>query len=122
VFMVDAPVGANRGLFRIGKGLDAEGNVTGGWTPWTDVPEWGSWNNQGAAIALTDLDGSGQTDLVVLMIDNPAGENQARFRVGRHLDSTGTATAGWTPWQVVPNWFSWENQGAGVAVLDRPDG
>jgi hypothetical protein len=118
VFMVDNPPGQNRGLYRIGRDLDAGGAVTGGWTPWIDVPDWFSWENQGAGIALADVNGNGKQDLVVLMVDNPPGLNQAKYRVGRDLDAGGAVTGGWTPWVNVPEWFSWENQGAGVAVAD----
>ena len=122
VLQVDASGAENRGLFRIGKDLDAEGVVQGGWTQWSEVPEWNSESNQGCAIALSDLDASGHLDIVIFMIDSPMGENQARFRVGRNLDDGGAVGGGWTPWQTVPNWFSWENQGAGVAVIDRAGG
>lgn len=123
VFLVDAPIGGNRGLYRIGRDLDAEGRIASdAWTDWMEVPNWESWSNQGAAIALADLDGNGQLDLIVFTIDNPLQENAGRFRVGRNLDANGAVTSGWTSWQVVPNWFSWENQGAGVAVIESAGG
>ncbi|HEV3014727.1 MAG TPA: hypothetical protein VG499_15760, partial [Actinomycetota bacterium] len=85
VAMVDAPAGKNQGLFRVGRGLAADGTVTGGWTPWIPVPDWFSHQNQGAGIALADLGGNGAQDLVVAMVDAPAGKNQGLFRVGRGL-------------------------------------
>jgi hypothetical protein len=123
VFMVDdVPEGQNRGLYRIGNALNSDGAVTGGWSPWIDVPDWFPWENQGAGIAVADLDGSGQLDLVVLMVDNrpnlPDGQNRGLYRVGKTLDADGTVTGGWGPWIEVPEWFSWENQGAGIAVAD----
>ena len=87
--MVDAPPGQNRGLFRIGRKLDDDGHVTGGWTPWIDVPDWFSFENQGAGVAVGDVDGDGQADLIVLMIDNPDGQNQGYYRVGQQLDADG---------------------------------
>ena len=36
--MIDNPAGKNQGYYRIGKTLDANGNVTGGWSPWIPVP------------------------------------------------------------------------------------
>lgn len=120
VLMVDNPGGQNRGLYRVGKRLDAIGNVTGGWTPWIDVPDWFSFDNQGAGIAVGDLDRDGRLDLVVLMVDNPAGQNRGVYRVGKKLDANGNVTGGWGPWIDVPDWFSFENQGAGIA-LSPPD-
>ena len=113
VFMIDNPPGQNRGLYRVGRSLDANGNVTGGWTGWADVPDWFSCENQGGGIAVADLNGDGTQDLVVFMIDNPPGQNRGLYRVGRSLDANGNVTGGWTGWADVPNWFSWENQGGG---------
>jgi hypothetical protein len=89
-------------------------------------PGLGVLGNQGAGIATADLDGSGQPDLLVLRVDAPAGTNRGLYRVGRNLDAAGTPTGGWSGWLEVPEWESWENQGAGIAVADlngsgRPD-
>ena len=118
VLMVDNPPGLNRGLYRIGRDVDVTGNVTAGWAPWIDVPDWFSWENQGAGLALADLNGNGRLDLIAFMIDSPPGQNRGLFRVGRDLDAAGNVTNGWTGWMDVPDWFSWENQGGGVAVAD----
>lgn len=118
VFQVDGAKEQNRGVYRVGRSLNAAGEVTGGWGPWIDVPEWRSWQNQGAAVAVADLDGNGRADLVVLRVDNPPGPNGAYYRVGRSLDGDGVATGGWGPWQAVPDWTYHENQGAGIALAD----
>ena len=115
ILMVDNPLQQNRGLYRIGRTLDGAGHVTGGWTPWMDVPDWFSWENQGADVAVADLGGDGGRDLVVFMIDNPPQQNRGLYRIGRNLDSNGNVSA-WTPWIDIPDWFSWENQGGGIAV------
>ncbi len=86
VLMVDSPEGKNQGLFRVGRALDGAGAITAGWTPWIAVPEWFSHQNQGAGIALADLGNNGGQDLVVAMVDAPAGKNRGLFRVGRGLD------------------------------------
>ena len=115
--MVDNRVGQNRGLYRVGRGLDADGVVTGGWSGWVEVPDWFSWENQGGGIAVVDRGAT--RDLVVFAVDNPPGQNQAFYRVAANIDVKGNPAAGWSPWRVVPNWFSWENQGAGIAVVRR---
>jgi hypothetical protein len=117
VGMVDNPGGQNRGLFRVGRTLDPAGTATGGWTPWAEVPDWFSWENQGLAVAVTPPTQQGSRDLVILMVDNGAQANRAVYRLGRNLDADGNVTD-WTPWVDVPGWFSWENQGCGVAVAD----
>jgi hypothetical protein len=118
VFLVDAPDGQNGGFYRIGHHLAADGTVTGGWGPWLAVPDWFAWENQGADIAVADIDGSGTPDLVVMMVDAPQGQNGAYYRVGHDLAADGAVTGGWGPWLKVPDWRFWENQGAGIAVAD----
>jgi hypothetical protein len=105
VFMADAGPDQNRGLYRVGRDLDAAGNPTGGWTAWRDVPDWFSFENQGASIAVVDIDRDGKQDLVVFMIDSPVGQNAGFYRVGKALDVDGTVTGGWGPWMAIPDWF-----------------
>ncbi|MFI9406341.1 galactose oxidase-like domain-containing protein [Nocardia sp. NPDC052316] len=119
VFMVDNPEGQNAGFYRVGSRFTADGTVAA-WGPWLEVPEWFGWENQGAGIALADLSGNGRLDLVIFLVDNPPGQNQGYYRIGRDLAADGTVTGGWTPWLPVPDWFGWENQGADICltVLD----
>ncbi len=122
VFQVEQAVpGPNRGLFRVGRKLDKQGRVTGGWSGWQQVPGWESWRNQGAAIAIADLDGDGAPELVVFRVDDFHGDNATRpnkgfYRVGRQLTDAGLI-ASWSGWVEV-DWFSWFNQGAGLALAD----
>jgi Domain of unknown function (DUF1929)/FG-GAP-like repeat len=118
VFMVDNPQGQNQGYYRVGKKLDANGNVTGGWGPWVTIPDWFSFQNQHGAISVADLDADGRPELIVLMVDSPEGQNRGLYRIGKKLDINGNITGGWTEWMDVPDWFSWENQGVGVAIID----
>ena len=117
VLMVDNAAQLNRGAYRVGHDLDADGNVTAGWSDWHDVP-WFSWENQGAGIAVADLGGNGRPDIVVMAVDNGLQQNRGVYRVGRDLDADGNAANGWSDWHDMPSWFSWENQGGGVAVAD----
>ncbi|WP_067813729.1 galactose oxidase-like domain-containing protein [Nocardia inohanensis] len=120
VLMVDDPEGQNAGWYRMGSGFATDGSVRD-WGPWQAVPDWFGWENQGAGLALADLNGNGQLDLVMFVVDNPPGQNQGYYRVGRDLAADGTVTGGWTPWLAVPDWFGWENQGADIC-LTRIDG
>lgn len=122
VFQIEHRVpGPNNALYRIGRKLDAQGNVTGGWSNWQPIPGWTSWRDQGGAIAVTDIDGDGKPDLIVFHIDdfhtdNPTRPNKGFYRVGNELTRDGVVN-GWSDWVEV-DWFSWFNQGAGIAVVD----
>src|SRR6266540_3525470 len=98
VLMVDGGPQQNRGVYRIGRDIAADGTAAGGWGAWMDVPDWFAWENQGAGVAVADLDGDGRPELIVFMIDNPPGQNQGYYRVGRRLDDDGVVTGGWGAW------------------------
>jgi hypothetical protein len=119
VLRVDHPVpGPNRGFYRVGKRLDAAGNINGTWGPWIEIPDWGSNDNQGGGIAVANF-GAGVLGLVVFQVQHLVpGPNKGLFRVGRKLDAGGNVTGGWTGWMEVPNWISWQDQGAAIAVAD----
>ena len=80
---------------------------------WIDVPDWFSWENQGAGVAAVNR--GAEHDLVVFAVDNPVGQNQAFYRILPGVDANGASKAGWLSWLGVPNWFSWENQGGSIA-------
>ena len=111
--MVDAPDGPNQGYYRSGP-LHADGTVSA-WRPWGAVPDWYFWENQGAGVAVADLDGDGTPELVVMAVDNPPGQNGGYYTVGWRL-AAGRPADGWGPWQAIPDWRFWENQGAAVTI------
>ncbi|MDT7708884.1 MAG: hypothetical protein QOG20_4491 [Pseudonocardiales bacterium] len=54
--------------------------------------------------------------MVVFAIDNPPGENNARYRVGWNIDDQGAVRNGWSPWVGIDGWGSWEDAGGGIAL------
>ncbi|MCU7725230.1 matrixin family metalloprotease [Actinoplanes sp. KI2] len=126
VFHVDNPDGENHGYYRIGWNLDAAGNATGGWSDVKAVPGWFGAEDQGAGVAIGDVNGSGRPDLLVFHVDNPDGENFGYYRIGWDLDAAGNVTGGWSDIKPVPGWFGWEDEGAACTLADltgngRPD-
>lgn len=73
------------------------------------------WENQGAGIAVADLDGDGTPELVAMAVDNPAGQNGGYYSVGWRVEA-GRPADGWGPWQPIPDWRFWENQDAGAPL------
>lgn len=118
IFHIDNPAGENHGYYRVGWDLDATGSVAG-WSPKLDLPGWFGSEDQGAGIAIADLNGNGRPDLIVFYLDNPDGENQGYYRIGWDLDKSGQVTR-WSedPIAVQVTWFGAENQGAGIAIAD----
>jgi hypothetical protein len=88
VLRVDHPTaGTNQGFYRVGRKLDANGNITGGWGPWIQIPNWGSNENQGAGVAVANFGAAG-LGLVVLQVQHVVpGPNKGLFRIGRKLDT-----------------------------------
>jgi hypothetical protein len=100
VLMVDNPPGQNAGYYRVGYASDDAGNLSGGWSDWHRVPDWFPAENDAAGVAVADVNGNGQPDVIVYMIDATVGANQAYYRIGWSLDPTsGTVTSGWSDWQ-----------------------
>src|SRR5262249_53162937 len=59
------------------------------------IPDWFSFENQGAGVAITDF-GDGQQHLVVLMVDNPPQQNRGIYRIGHKLNGEGRVIGDWT--------------------------
>jgi hypothetical protein len=113
-FHTEHPQRPNKGFYRVGKNLAADGTV-GSWGAWVEV-DWFSWFNQGAGLAIADLDGNGRPEIIIFQIDNPPGENAGFCRVGWNLDQEGIVRDGWGPWVRFDGWGSAENQGGGFAL------
>ena len=111
---LDNPAGENHGYYRVGFDLDSNGNAAVGGNV-LPVPGWFGAENQGAGIAMADINGSGRPDFVVFHVDNPGGENHGYFRVGFDIDDWG-AVGSWGPVIPVPGWFGAEDQGADIVL------
>lgn len=118
VLRVDAGEPRNAAYLRVGRALDEDGVVRGGWTPWAQVPGWRFAANADAGIALADLTGDGRPDLVVFAIEVRAGKHRGHYRVGRRLDERGAVTGGWSRWRAIPGSFPAAKHGGDIALAD----
>ncbi|MDN5868532.1 MAG: S8 family serine peptidase, partial [Candidatus Nitrosocosmicus sp.] len=81
------------------------------------IPGWFGAEDQGGGIAVADINGNGQLDLVAFHIDNPGGENHGYYRIGYDLSTSGSVSK-WSSPTIIPGWFGAEDQGGGIAVAD----
>jgi hypothetical protein len=117
VFHVQNPEGENRAYYQVGRDLNENGDVTGGWSPFIQVPGRFGHNTEEAGIAITDLNKNGRPDLIVFHIEKTPGGNCGYYRIGCDLKENGEA-ARWTDAISMPGRLGISNQGAGIAVTD----
>jgi len=112
---VDNPEGANSFWYSIGWNLSASGQPAS-WSGMFHQDGLG-FDNAGGGLALGDLDGNGQPEMVLVAIDDPAGANQFWYRIGRNLDQSGNA-ASWTGNIAAPSYVGYQSAGGGAALAD----
>lgn len=113
-----APGAALTASYRVGRGLNARGLLTGGWSQTIPV-EGGPLPAalQGTSLTAADFTGSEAADLLLLLVEDGPTDNVGSYRVGLDVSPNGRARS-WTGPMPVPGWFGWVNHGAGVAVGD----
>ncbi len=90
---IDQEDGANDFHYQIGWNLTPLGVAE--WSDQTIVPGIGN-RTQGGGVAITDINGNGIADLLLMGVDNPKGPNQFRYRIGWDLAANGQPTNGWS--------------------------
>ena len=75
-------------------------------------------HNQGGGSTFADLNDNGKPDLILMAVDNPAGRNNIRYKIGWDLDETGAVSGGWGAVNRVTldKKFASLHDGGGVAV------
>lgn len=123
IFMAyDNPARDNNFRYTIGWNLNSAGVATN-WTRHAQVAGVG-WEGQGAAVVIGQIDGNPRPDMIFIAYDNPARDNNFRYRIGYNVDSSGNAS--WDPNYIMVPGVGWEGQGLGAALVNadgdpRPD-
>jgi|GEM_PF-932922 len=112
--------GAVQGFYRIGWQLDSSGCVARWGEPQPLGGAFGPWT-EAITVAVADLDGDGQPDLLVFHQERAAQGDlkaQAFCRVGRGLRPDGTVGAWEPPWQLPTTPFVSDDPGSTLGVAD----
>ncbi|MEM7349405.1 MAG: S8 family serine peptidase [Acidobacteriota bacterium] len=110
----DNPAGANNFRYRFGLDLDTAGQIGGATLSCPQVNGVG-WEAQGAGVAIGNVSGGPDQDLLFMAYDNASGANTFRYRIG--TDLTSACAASWGP-MVVINGVGWEGDGAEPELYD----
>ncbi|MGW4465103.1 DUF3892 domain-containing protein [Micromonospora sp. NPDC004704] len=110
--------GQTRAVYRVGRRINPRGQVVGGWAPEKEaggdpLPA----EHQGAGIAVIDVTGTHQPDLVLFHVDSSGAENRGYYRVGWDLNHFGVARR-WSADAPVSGWFGGQGQGAAITIAD----
>jgi len=112
---VDDPSDQNHFRYRVGWDLKTNGKASS----WSDVIEVGGSvgvYSSGGGADIADINGNGTPDLLFMCIDDPADQNEFRYRIGWDLNADGTA-ASWSDIAHV-NGVGSLNAGGGAAIAD----
>ena len=129
VAWIDNPQRHNYANYYVGFDLDNNGNALGGWSDLKPIAPGKStgYENQGAGLAVTNLDNDPRPELVFSWIDNPSLENKAYYYVGYNMDENGNV-GGWSDLKEIDpgKWIGYESEAAGITIADlsnngRPD-
>jgi hypothetical protein len=82
---VDAPSGANAFRYKVGWDLDNSGQPSS----WSDQVEMQGldYSNDGGGATITDIDGDGLLDMLLMGLDDAAGRNNFFYKVGWDLEN-----------------------------------
>lgn len=107
---IDNPPGQNTFKYKVGWNVNSTG-IAASWSNVILAPGLG-WEAQGGGVRFTNLDTDSRPEMVLMVVDNPPGQNTFKYKIGWNVDSTGVA-ASWSNAIILPG-VGWEAQGAGV--------
>ena len=115
VLHVEDPGGEVDGLSQIGWDIDTNGEVAI-WAPSALLPGAFGGSNQSAGLEIIPT--TSGPSLLVSNVDDPWGENEGFYRVGRQIDAAGGVAGGWSESKPIPGWWGDNTGFGGVAAVD----
>lgn len=116
VMVIDAPRGRNQFRYKVGFDLDAHGEAAR-WSPTYRVTGPGD-RTQGGGVALADINGDGQLDLVLMALNAPQGQNEYFYKIGFSIGRDGkVADRDWQVSERLPG-QGHSADGAGITIAD----
>ncbi len=117
---VDNPGGENNYRYRIAFNIVTSGSQKGQFASWSGILGYvgaGADETQGGGVAFGDIDRNGIQDAVFMVVNNPGGGNDFRYRVAWNIGTDGTFSA----WSGVKGYVGApgeESQGGGARIVD----
>jgi hypothetical protein len=111
---IDDPEGANKFWYMIGWDLKTDGKPSS-WSSTIHSPDIGK-DNAGGGAAITDINGNGKPDLLLMGIDDPKGANKFWYMIGWDLKTDGKPSS-WSSTVHSPD-IGKDNAGGGAAIAD----
>jgi hypothetical protein len=115
VMMVyDAPAGQNSFKYKIGWDVDTDGFASS----WSNIKTTSGlgYYGDGAGIAIHNIDGDSDPDMVFMVYDDPSGQNQFKYKIGWDLNSSGNPSS-WSESKSTSG-LGYYGDGAGVAIFN----
>ena len=106
----------DRGVYRVGFGLDSSGNIAN-WSDEFEIPATFGETTLGADVSVADLNGNGNPDLICYHVENPRTSNRAFYRIGFDMTASGSVGS-WSESIPLPGSLGPRTQGAGFVVTE----
>jgi hypothetical protein len=118
---IDDPTGVNKGHYRVGWNLDANGDSDNWWTHPKEIQgAWGA-EDSGLGLTLADMDNSGRPEMAAAWVRNLEGRDEWAYAVSDDLDHD-AYVGSWAPGYGVPSWLNSHTAGAALASANLNHG
>ncbi|MBU1746725.1 MAG: hypothetical protein KKA73_03475, partial [Chloroflexi bacterium] len=118
---IDNPADVNQGWYRVGWDLDTSGDSSNWWPYPKHIEGAFGPEDQGLGLALADVNGDGQDELVAAWLRQQEVGNEWAYSIGEGLD--GDAYVGyWVPGPLVPSPMGSSTDSAALAAADLVTG